>query len=121
MLHLPMPSKYLNIPLIIALLVFSIGPLPQAQAQPLLGLPEPGAMVSSGSSPKRGGIDLNQKDMGWTVRKKGKGVEMTIDPVMIERIKRDGIESSTPVIFRITPLTNIWPLLGLSPPEIAAT
>ena len=42
---------------------------------------------------------------------------MTIDSAMIERIKREGIDSLTPVIFRITPIQSIWPIVGLQLPK----
>ncbi len=59
-----------------------------------------------------GGIDLNANNINWNIRKDGNGVEMNIDPAMIERIRREGIDSLSPVIFRITPVTNIWQLVG---------
>ena len=65
----------------------------------------------------KGGIDLNTGGMNWSVRKDGTGVEMKVDPAMIERIKREGIDSLTPVIFRVTPVVSIWPLVGLEPPK----
>ena len=65
-----------------------------------------------------GGIDLNTSNgMQWKVSKDGHGVEMNIDPAMIERVKREGIDSLSPVIFRITPVTSIWPLVGLQAPR----
>ncbi len=65
-----------------------------------------------------GGIDLNTSHgMRWKVSKDGSGVEMNIDPAMIERIRREGIDSLSPVIFKITPISNIWPLAGLQAPE----
>ena len=65
-----------------------------------------------------GGIDLNTAGMGWKVRKDAAGgVEMTVDPAMIERIKREGIDSLAPVIFRVTPVVNVWALIGLEPPK----
>jgi transcriptional regulator with XRE-family HTH domain len=65
----------------------------------------------------KGGIDLNTSNgMQWTVSKDGKGVEMNVDPAMIERVRREGIDSLSPVIFRITPVTSIWPLVGLQAP-----
>ena len=63
-----------------------------------------------------GGIDLNTQNMQWDIRNDGNGVEMTFDPAMIERVKREGIQSLTPVISRITPIVNIWPLAGLRAP-----
>ena len=65
----------------------------------------------------KGGIDLNTSNgMQWKVSKDGAGVEMNIDPAMIERVRREGIDSLSPVIFRITPVTSIWPLVGLQAP-----
>ena len=64
-----------------------------------------------------GGIDLNTSNgMIWKIAKDGRGVEMRVDPAMIERVKREGISSLSPVIFRITPITSIWPLVGLKGP-----
>jgi len=64
-----------------------------------------------------GGIDLNTQGMDWKIGKDGRGVEMNVDPAMIERIRREGIDSLSPVIFRITPVASIWPLMGLEPPK----
>ncbi len=64
-----------------------------------------------------GGIDLNTSNgMQWKVSKDGNGVEMNVDPAMIERVRHEGIDSLSPVIFRITPVTSIWPLVGLQAP-----
>ncbi len=64
-----------------------------------------------------GGIDLNTTDLGMSVRKEGTGVQMRIDPAMIERVKREGINSLTPVIYRMAslPVAGIWPLLKMQP------
>ncbi len=68
------------------------------------------------ASVTNGGIDLNTNGIHWKDLKDGSGVEMTVDPAMIQRVRRDGLESLTPVIFRITPmpLANVWFLAGLS-------
>ncbi len=63
-----------------------------------------------------GGIDLNTSNMFWKVNKDGKGVEMIVDPDMIERIRHIDIDSLSPIIFKITPATNIWLLAGLQAP-----
>ena len=64
-----------------------------------------------------GGIDLNTSNgMQWKVSKDGKGVEMNIDPAMIERVRRQGIDWLSPVIFKMTPVNSVWPLLGLRAP-----
>jgi hypothetical protein len=64
-----------------------------------------------------GGIDLNTNAMAWEVSKEGRGVEMTIDPAMLARIKRQGIDSLSPVIFKIAPVVSIWSLVGLPAPS----
>jgi hypothetical protein len=67
--------------------------------------------------PTEGGIDLNTSNgMQWKVSKDGQGVEMNVDPAMIARIQREGIDSLSPVIFKITPVASIWPLVGLPAP-----
>ena len=59
----------------------------------------------------RGGIDLNTSNgMQWKVNKDGNGVEMDIDPAMIERVRREGIDSLSPVVLRITPVADIQSL-----------
>jgi len=64
-----------------------------------------------------GGIDLDTTNgMQWKVSKDGLGVEMNIDPAMIERARREGIKSLSPVILRMTPVASIWPLVGLQAP-----
>ena len=63
-----------------------------------------------------GGIDLNTSGIQWKISKDGKGVEMNIDPAMIQRMRREGIDSLSPVIFKITPISSIWPLAGLQAP-----
>jgi|GEM_PF-6285928 len=60
---------------------------------------------------KRGGIDLNAGNIQWKVSKDGNGAEINVDPAMIERIKREGIESLTPVISQPRNLpAGLWPL-----------
>ena len=64
-----------------------------------------------------GGIDLNTSNgMQWKVSRDGNGVEMNIDLAMIARIRREGIDSLSPVILRMTPVASIWPLMGLQAP-----
>jgi len=36
---------------------------------------------------------------------------------MIERVRREGIDSLSPVIFKITPVASVWPLVGLAAPR----
>jgi len=65
-----------------------------------------------------GGIDLNTSGgMQWKIGKDGRGVEMDVDPALIERVRRRGIDSLSPVIYRITPVANVWSLVGLASPK----
>ncbi len=64
-----------------------------------------------------GGIDLMKTQANTAIRKDGQGVQMRLDPAMIKRVRREGIDSLTPVIFKIAPVVNIWNLLGLTPPK----
>ena len=61
-----------------------------------------------------GGIDLEDAAANTTVSKQGEGVEFVVDAAMIERVRREGIESLTPVILRIDPVVNILPLFGVT-------
>ncbi len=62
-----------------------------------------------------GGIDLQRSGANTNVLKEGKGVEFKLDPAMIEKVRREGIQSLTPVILRVEPAVNIGILLGLVP------
>jgi malate synthase len=65
-----------------------------------------------------GGIDLSTSNgMQWKVSKDGKGVEMDINPAMIARIQREGINWLSPVIFKMTQVASVWPLMGLQAPS----
>ena len=78
--------------------------------------PVPALKTNTPAIKKYGGIDLNTANMGMTVTKDANGgVEVNIDPAMIERIKAQGIQSADPIIIRITPITaaEIRPLLGI--------
>jgi hypothetical protein len=63
-----------------------------------------------------GGINLNTENMVWTIRGDGKGVDMNFDSALIEKLKREGVIGLSPVILNITPVSNVWPLLGLKTP-----
>jgi phosphoenolpyruvate carboxykinase (GTP) len=64
-----------------------------------------------------GGIDLNTSNgMQWKTSKDGHGVEINIDPAMLERIKQEGIDSLSPIVYRMTPVTNVWNYIGLAAP-----
>ncbi len=76
-----------------------------------------GMDLAMNTTDQYGGIDLKATADNTLVKKDlENGVQMDIDPAMIERFKRDGIESLTPVIFNITPIANIWQTIGLTPP-----
>ncbi len=66
----------------------------------------------------RGGIDLDSTNMGMSITQDANdGVKVDFDPAMVERIRKDGVQSVVPVIIQITPVTAdiIRPLLGLAP------
>ncbi|MBF0511500.1 MAG: hypothetical protein HQL13_04135 [Candidatus Omnitrophica bacterium] len=61
----------------------------------------------------QGGIDLNtSNNTQWKDNKNGQGVQIDITPAMIARVKREGINSLSLVIYWISPLVSIWPLVG---------
>jgi len=67
----------------------------------------------------RGGIDLNTANgMQWKDSKDGKGVEIDVDPAMIARIRHEGINWLSPVIFKMTPIASVWTLVGLQAPGL---
>ena len=64
-----------------------------------------------------GGIDLNTSNgMHWKISKDGNGIELNVDPAQLARIQREGINWLSPVIFKMTPITSVWPLVGLPTP-----
>jgi len=65
---------------------------------------------------RRGGIDLTRENI--KVNEEGAGVEMNINPAMIARFKQEGINSLSPVVFKITPIASIWTLVGLKEPAV---
>ncbi len=96
------------------------GVSPQWKERIFAGLPSAKGFFNS-AMVTNGGIDLKKTLDNTAVRKDGQGVQMRIDPAMIERVRREGIDSLTPVIFKVSPVVNIWSLLGLTPPTSAAT
>jgi len=64
-----------------------------------------------------GGIDLNTSSgMQWKVTKDGQGVEMNINPAMVAAMRRQGIQWARPVVLKMTPVTSVWSLMGLTAP-----
>ena len=61
-----------------------------------------------------GGIDLNASKI--YMQKTGSGIEIKFDPAMIARFKMGNFDGIVPVITGITPIANIYPLLGLKEP-----
>jgi len=68
----------------------------------------------------KGGIDLNTSNDNtqWIDTKDGSGVEMNINPAMLARIRREGLTSLSPLIFKITQVQSVWSLAGLQAPQI---
>jgi hypothetical protein len=69
--------------------------------------------VTNAAMSATGGIDLKDSFLKTNVKKQGNGVEFMVDPLLVERLKRQGIENLAPVILTITPGVNIHTLLGL--------
>ena len=70
----------------------------------------------SENSAMKGGIDLTTADQGMTVTRDAQGgVKVNLDPAMIARIRRQGIQSAIPFILDIhrIPLADFGFLLGL--------
>ncbi len=67
-----------------------------------------------------GGIDLQDTEAGLTVsRDVNGGVKVTVDPAMIERVRREGLKVINPVIINMTPMTapDLRLLLGFATPK----
>ena len=62
---------------------------------------------------KNGGINLNSGNMQMGIQKDGQGIELRLDPAMIERIKTEGFDGLEFNIQSIIPVTNLSLLLGL--------
>ncbi|MBP6342429.1 MAG: hypothetical protein KA403_00675 [Candidatus Omnitrophica bacterium] len=63
-----------------------------------------------------GGINLNTEGMIWTIRKDGTGIDMNIDPVWVNKFEQEGIRGLSPVILNITPVSDVWLLVGMTAP-----
>jgi hypothetical protein len=66
-----------------------------------------------------GGIDLNASKLN--LQKTGSGVNIKFDQLTIARFKAGNFDGIVPVITTITPITNIYPLLGLKEPQGAVS
>ncbi|MDP8267068.1 MAG: ROK family protein [Candidatus Aceula meridiana] len=63
------------------------------------------------SSP--GGIDMNNIN----VNRRGSGVDIQFDSVMMQDILNNGVDGFVPVIINLTPINSVLPMLGLEPME----
>ncbi|MDE1921673.1 MAG: hypothetical protein KGI24_09570 [Candidatus Omnitrophica bacterium] len=71
--------------------------------------------AGAGAEAFPGGIDLNASKL--QLDKTGPGVEIQFDPAMIARFKRGNFSGIVPVITAISPIADIYPLLGLKAPQ----
>ena len=92
--------------------MLGVPPLGGPKIPPVGGTPNGGDSVATQAKALIEADDSGQ----WKVSKDGLGVEMNVDPATIERVKREGIDSLSPVIFKITPVSSVWPLVGLQAP-----
>jgi len=60
-----------------------------------------------------GGIDLNGQNLRMDVTQDEHGMTMHFDPAMLEEFKKGDFSGISPVILRITPISDILPLLGI--------
>jgi len=60
-----------------------------------------------------GGIDLNAKHMGLDIVKETEGVTARFNPDIVAEFRRGDFLGIVPVIIRITPISNLLPLLGI--------
>ncbi len=60
-----------------------------------------------------GGIDMNRIN----IDRKGRVIEMEIDPVLMRDILINGVDGFIPVIIDLTPINSVLPLLGLNPEQ----
>ncbi|MBF0486056.1 MAG: glucose-6-phosphate isomerase [Candidatus Omnitrophica bacterium] len=72
-----------------------------------------GDKINKDSAQTPGGIDLNAEKLNMNVKKGGQGVQMNLDPAMIEKFKNSDFTGLKPVIINVVPVTSILPLLGL--------
>jgi len=54
--------------------------------------------------------------MQWKDTKEGNGVEMDVDPAVIARVRREGIDRLSETVLSMTPVGDIWALAGLRAP-----
>jgi len=60
-----------------------------------------------------GGIDMNRINLD----RKGRGIDMEMDPVLMQDILTNGVDGFVPVILDLTPISSVLPLLGLNPEQ----
>jgi len=60
-----------------------------------------------------GGIDMNRINLD----RKGQGIDIKIDPVLMQDILTNGVDGFIPVIIDLTPINSVLPLLGLGPDD----
>ncbi len=65
-----------------------------------------------------GGIDMNAGNRQMNA--KGQKVDMKLDQAMMAKFRRGDFTGLTPVIYSITPIANIRPMLGLAPESVGS-
>ncbi len=79
------------------------------------------ATISPAMTAVDGGIDLQAATAKTVVQKQGSGVDMAIDPAMLERVRAQGLETLVPKVLSIVPLTpaQIGALVGPVAPHFS--
>ena len=71
----------------------------------------PSQIVENKNAAMNGGIDLNAVNID--MQRQGSGVDIKFDQAMIQQFKLGNFDGIEPIITQITPIANIYPLVGL--------
>jgi len=69
------------------------------------------AAPQDGQLKKYGGIDLNPAQLKIEINKESGGVNVQYDPLLIQRLREEGIDGFVPFIINMQPMTSVMPLL----------
>ncbi len=90
----------------------ALTPLKEALRQVI---PEISSVIPDKAMLTPGGIDFSsRKNKFWHIERRGRQIHFDIEPAYLEKMRVQGVEGVTPVIFSIEPLPNVLPLLGLA-------
>ena len=73
--------------------------------------------ISDAAMTTHGGIDLKTRDLKLDIQKQDSGIQINVDPAMIQEFQSWDFTGVVPVIIKITPINGAWSSFGLQPPE----